>query len=158
MNPTVCNPTLVSVFSAYLTAIIALLAVYIAYQQWRTARDKLKIDLFDRRVPIYELTRDILSRHLVRGQAMSSEETMEFAVQVRSAMWLYNRSISDYLQNEIYQNLQKLHDLDADLKNTDDQEQRKKIVEKQRQLREWVEHQRHNVIDKKFGKFLQMTK
>lgn len=41
-----------------LTLIIALIATWIAYQQHRTNRNKLKLDLFDRRLKVYHSVRD----------------------------------------------------------------------------------------------------
>src|SRR5271170_90498 len=41
------------VLQGLMTPVIALIAVYIAWQQWRTNADKVKLDKFDRRFPIY---------------------------------------------------------------------------------------------------------
>ena len=37
-----------------LTSFIALIAVYIAYQQWETNRQKLRLDLYQKRFAVYE--------------------------------------------------------------------------------------------------------
>lgn len=39
----------IQIFKALLTPVVAILGVYIAYQQWRTNRTRLKHELFDRR-------------------------------------------------------------------------------------------------------------
>ena len=48
-------------WTAYLTALltptIAGFGIYIAIQQWLTARRKLKFDLFDRRFAVYDAVR-----------------------------------------------------------------------------------------------------
>ena len=41
-------------FITILTALIAVIAVYIAWHQWKTNRNKLKLDIFDRRFAIYK--------------------------------------------------------------------------------------------------------
>ena len=48
---------LVPVLSALLTPTIAIITTYIAYEQWRTNRNKLKLDLFDRRFAVYDAMR-----------------------------------------------------------------------------------------------------
>jgi hypothetical protein len=50
-------PRWVEVLSALLAPAIALLAAVIAWAQWRTARDRVKLDLFDRRMAAYERLR-----------------------------------------------------------------------------------------------------
>ena len=40
--------------------VIGILAAYIAYQQWLTARHKLKMELFDRRFKVYQAARDLM--------------------------------------------------------------------------------------------------
>jgi hypothetical protein len=48
MAPPPTIPVWISTLSALLTPAIAILGGVIAYRQWRTARDILKFDLFDR--------------------------------------------------------------------------------------------------------------
>jgi hypothetical protein len=62
MNPTSVYPAWVTVLAALLTPAVAILATIVALQQLRTAREKLKLELFDRRLSIHEQTRDVLSR------------------------------------------------------------------------------------------------
>jgi hypothetical protein len=47
------------------TAIIAALVAVIAWLQWRTAQEKVLLDLFDRRFAVYEELRAIIGQHLV---------------------------------------------------------------------------------------------
>jgi hypothetical protein len=42
-----CVRELVDILAALLTPVIAILAVYIAWQQWDTNRNKLKLDLLN---------------------------------------------------------------------------------------------------------------
>ena len=49
------NPrTVVDVLSALLTPTIAVIATYVAYQQWRVNKTRLDLDLYDRRLAIYK--------------------------------------------------------------------------------------------------------
>ena len=46
--------TVVDVLSALLTPTIAVIATYVAYQQWRVNKTRLDLDLYDRRLTIYK--------------------------------------------------------------------------------------------------------
>ena len=46
---------------ALLTPVIAIVATYIAWQQWKSNQLKLHLDRYDRRLRVYEEVRQILS-------------------------------------------------------------------------------------------------
>ena len=46
--------TAVAVLGALLTPTIAVITAYVAYQQWRTNKTRLDLDLYDRRLAIYK--------------------------------------------------------------------------------------------------------
>jgi hypothetical protein len=48
------GPTVVAVIAAFI-------AGYIAWRQWRTAHDKLSLDLFEKRFAVYEATKNFLN-------------------------------------------------------------------------------------------------
>ena len=52
-----CNSTNWSGWlTAFITLIIGIIAGYIAWQQWRTNREKLRLDLYQKRFSVYEST------------------------------------------------------------------------------------------------------
>lgn len=80
--------------------VIGLLGVYVAWRQWRTARQKLRFDLFERRLAIYEATIKFLED--VRRDGLTVERYMLFDEATVSARWLFGydawwtvRQISD---------------------------------------------------------------
>jgi hypothetical protein len=157
MTPAACNPSWVNLFSALATPMIAIIVAYVAWRQWRTAREKLKIDLFERRLPIYEQTRDILSRQLALGNAFDSAKITDFGVKTRVSRWLYDASIADYLQEGIVSKLQDLHDVESELEGSITDTQKQGLIARRRQLRNWIEDQLYNVLDKKFGRYLHVN-
>jgi len=50
-----------SLLSPIATLIVGLAVAIIAWQQWRVAKDKLRLDLFDRRYKVFEATRTFLT-------------------------------------------------------------------------------------------------
>jgi hypothetical protein len=48
----VCDPHWTTYLLAMLTPLIAMIVAFIAFRQWRTAQNRLKLDLFDRRLAL----------------------------------------------------------------------------------------------------------
>ena len=68
-----CWNRFVEVSSALLTPEIGALTAYIAWQQLKTAKDKLKLDLFERRFAVYDQMRQAL--YQVVSDARVTDET-----------------------------------------------------------------------------------
>jgi len=152
MNTASISPDWVTVLAALLTPVVAVFATIIALQQWRTAREKLKLDLFDRRLPVYEQTRDILSRRMALG-SISSSEINDFGIKVRVSRWLFGSTIAEYLE-EIVGRLQGLNSLELELETIADENDRKHNIGQQREIKNWLDDQRYKVIDARLGQYL----
>ncbi|MEX2172196.1 MAG: hypothetical protein WD851_22945 [Pirellulales bacterium] len=83
-----------------LTPVIAIVATYIAYQQWQTNRQKLILDRYDRRLRIYEEVRRILSI-ILRDANASTDDLLKFRTSVSEADFLFGPEIPEYI-DEIY--------------------------------------------------------
>ncbi len=141
---------------AWLAVVVAMLGIYIAWRQWQTAREKLKIDLFELRLPVYEQTRDIIIRQHALGNALPPEEIFNFKINARVSRWIFDAKIADYIENEIVVNLDKSQVLGLALQDADDDAKREKIRGERGVLSNWLDFQITHVIDKKFGKYLKM--
>lgn len=53
---------------SWITPVIAAIVAVIAFLQWHTARQKMVLDLFDKRFAVYEDLRLVVSRFLENGQ------------------------------------------------------------------------------------------
>ena len=53
--------TLIPYLAPAATLIVGLSVAFIAWQQWQLARNKLRLDLFDRRYKVFEATRRFLA-------------------------------------------------------------------------------------------------
>lgn len=89
-----------------LTPLIAIITVYIAWQQWKTNKKKLFLDLYDRRLKIYEEVRQILSI-ILRDARASYDDLMKFRRAVSEADFLFGSEITIYI-DKIYQRGVKL--------------------------------------------------
>lgn len=91
---------IVDIAKALLTPIIAIIAVYIAWQQWKTNQQKLNLERYDRRLHVYEEIRKILSI-ILRDAKANTDDLLKFRTSVSEADFLFGPEISEYI-DEIY--------------------------------------------------------
>jgi hypothetical protein len=116
-----------SASAAMLTPVVAVLGLTIAYRQWRTAQNKLKFDLFERRVAIYEAAQTYV-RHIAREGSTTALMNEDFAAHIRGAKWLLNDTLDRHLRH-LPKRGQDLNWLREDLlrAHTDDGRQRAEL-------------------------------
>ena len=95
-----CIDQVVEVSKGLLTPLIAVVATYIAWQQWKTNQQKLVLDRYDRRLHVYEEVRKILSI-ILRDAKASYEDLLTFRTTVSEADFLFGPEIPTYI-DEIY--------------------------------------------------------
>lgn len=89
-----------------LTPLIAVIATYIAWQQWKTNQLKVKLDRYDRRLKVYEEVQSIL-RIILRDANASYDDLLRFRISVAEADFLFGAEITEFIE-EIYQRGLKL--------------------------------------------------
>lgn len=89
-----------------LTLVIAVIATYIAYQQWKTNADKLELDLFEKRFRVFETVRKVVATVISQGDA-SSIVVSEFRIGCADAEFLFGDDLKTYL-DEIYERASRL--------------------------------------------------
>ena len=78
-----------------LTGTIGCVTSYIAVQQWLTAKNKLRLDLFDRRFPVFEATMKLVSIAIQKGD-IPDEARRAFLIATRGAQFLFDQKLQDY--------------------------------------------------------------
>lgn len=82
-----------------LTPVIGVIACYIAWQQWKTNRDKLNLDRYERRLKVYEeVVRFIIIG--IREANYENDDLMTFKPKVSEADFLFGEEVSKYI-NEL---------------------------------------------------------
>jgi hypothetical protein len=144
----------VQLLAALLTPTMALLGAYIAWQQWRTNRNKLKLELFDRRYRIFEAGQALIGRVLALGQA-SHEHTFEFLTQIRGAKFLFNARLQRYLEVDLNRKAERLRALISDFQSLSGGDARKANLANQREVKDWFKEQYEN-LDTWFSPYLHL--
>mgnify|MGYP000041218347 CR=1 FL=1 len=134
---------LVAILQGMLTPVIALAVAYIAWQQWKLSREKLLLDLYDRRIETYREVRKILAHVLTHGRA-DNQTMLEFYSAVSQADFLFGKDVNDYNQL-IYENGLQLAHLNGcysrGIKGQVPNYDNKKTVEEQHELLRWFTEQ-----------------
>ncbi|MDP3515507.1 MAG: hypothetical protein Q8S20_22410, partial [Sulfuritalea sp.] len=97
---------MIEVSKGLLTPLIAIVATYVAWQQWQTNRLKFILDRYDRRLRVYEEVRKILSI-ILRDAKASYEDLLKFRTAVSEADFLFGPEVPEYI-DEIYKRGVKL--------------------------------------------------
>jgi hypothetical protein len=149
----------IEILQALLTPVIALVATYIAYQQWQTNRQKLNLERYDRRLHIYEEVRKILSI-IMRDANASTEDLLKFRTSVSEADFLFGSEIPEYI-DQIYTrglNLWRCNEEYRDYTQTQpDEYDHQKIVKEKFEELKWLTKQ-FEPAKEKFRKYLDISK
>src|SRR6267142_3338994 len=91
-----CIEQIAEISKALLTPVIAVVALYIAWQQWKTNQQKLVLDRYDRRLRVYEEVKKILSI-IIRDAKASVQDLLRFRTAVSEADFLFGPEIPEYI-------------------------------------------------------------
>jgi len=131
---------MIDVLSGLLTPIIAVLAAYIAWQQWRTNNLRLKHELFNRRYELYEAITFFISGILTRGTVQPNSET-QFLRDTKSVVFLFDKHLQEFIQ-EIYHKAVEFYALRAmQNSNTLSRDALVDNVQQQRKINDWFSEQ-----------------
>jgi hypothetical protein len=146
--------TVAQALQAAVTLLIAGIATYIAYQQWRTNTQKLKLDLFDRRYRIFEEVGRLLGIVFPSGSVELSD-IEAFSTRTVGAKFLFGAEIARYLL-EISDYARDVEILNFQMRDPLGAERIKNIEEKRKAM-EWLKAQFDGSAEK-FKPYLDFTK
>jgi hypothetical protein len=141
-------------FSALLLPLVAVLALYLFYLQWRSARDRIKFALFERRMAVYDATCQFMMALIMHGK-VSDDELMQFQIGTRAAKWVLNVDMADYF-NLLHRKASEFKALTSNIERLSFGEQRNEVLQKQQAAKRWFEEQYTQVVDGKFAPFLKL--
>lgn len=150
---------IIEIFKALLTPVIAIVATYIAWQQWQTNRQKLNLERYDRRLHVYEEVNKILSI-IIRDAIASTEDLLNFRTSVSEADFLFGPEIPQYI-DQIYRHGLNLWRRTKEYRDYTQMEpegyNHKKVVDDIETELTWFSEQSNEAKDK-FKKYLDISK
>jgi hypothetical protein len=142
--------------SALATPAIAAIALLIAWRQWLTARNRLKFDLFTRRLEIYESAQRFLSSIRTNGRVPSGAD-IQFLRETRSARWLFGEPFHKYLEESVYFPAIRLDVLDKVFSTLTMQAEREANIKEQTRITEQLGRVMETDLNVQASKFLQLA-
>lgn len=103
-------PNWVPVLQALLTPTIAVAATAIAFLQLYLARQRLRLDLLDRRLRVFESTRELIAKLIWHG-TVREDEIRDFRIATSEARFLFDQKIEKYI-DDIWERAVKVEHLD----------------------------------------------
>jgi hypothetical protein len=147
--------------SLVLTGVIGLVALYIAYQQYQTAKNKLqttknklRLDLFDKRLAVFEAAMTLAST-VVQKRDVTDQQRSEFAIAARGAVFLFDQKLQDYC-DKLHKEALNVHVAKEKLVGLSPGGERGKSAEALDQRILWFKEQLNTEIPKQFNPFLRI--
>lgn len=150
----ITDPHWTSYLSALLTPIVTILGSFVAYRQWRLAQNKLKLDLFDRRLSIHKAASEFLVSISTSG-TIKNEEFYKFRASTSETRWLISESIAKYFNEDFLDKILEFQKIESELDGMLASEAKTNAVNAKNEIRKWLLDQ-HEVLDKKFSNYLQL--
>lgn len=88
---------IVKITPALLTSVLGSLGVWIAYNQHRTNRDKLRLDLYDKRLEAYEKLQEYFNSVMAKAMVTPEAMTMLFEARYKS-LFIFGDEINDHIR------------------------------------------------------------
>jgi hypothetical protein len=141
-------------FQGLLTPLIAIATVIIAYQQRKTNAYKVKLDLFERRIKVYERVRDMLA--LMFTKVSDDKKLNELMLDMQNAQFLFGAKLANYIE-EVYRRASDLSAANKELATGyGTAEQRAKRMKTENEQIAWATKERE-LIGAKFRKALDLS-
>ena len=115
---------------ALATPAIALIAIMIAILQWRTAHQKMVMDLFERRMKVYSEIRAVIASIVSSGK-LPNEKHFEFLRAIDGAKFLFDSKVNNYL-SELNTTLSYFHEADETYDSLKGQERSDEIAKRRK--------------------------
>ena len=130
------TPTWIQIFSALLTPLIALITVSILVLQYRLTKQRWRLDLYDKRYPIFLTTMEYLG-FIARDRKITVEDLNKFLRNSRDKEFLFGNDVQQF-HNELYnKGVEFKKYISIVNSRTLPDEEHRKLVEKEAELFEW---------------------
>lgn len=147
------TPYWIAVLSALLTPVVAVLLGYLAYLQFRLGREKLNVDLYDKRFAVFSVTRMFLiDTGLSITRHRDESDVLKYQSVVANAAFLFNAEIAAFV-HEIYERAQRIINLKRKLGQDVSPRERSELTAKLYRESSWVLAQL-DFLERRFAPYL----
>jgi len=123
--------------------------------QWRTNRNRLKLELFDRRYQVYRAVKDLIDSIMVEGRVKISEnEANRFVLAVSESQFLFDKGLATYIKS-VSEKAVTMAVLERQLTDLPVGERRTEVVSELDKVLGWLINQ-SGILAEKFSPFLKL--
>lgn len=143
-------------FTAILTSLVTIIALWIGYRQYKTQRYQVRLDLFERRLKIIENVRQTLTEIDKHDSGDGEKINLElFRASYRQSIYLFSNDIHQYLAS-IDSKIGELEGIENELKKNVSAAQ-DELNKKKKEAIVWLRVQRVD-HESKFTEFMTLNK
>ena len=134
----------IDILSALLTPVIAIIATWIAYQQWRTSEDVNKLNKYEKRYSVYQALKEALLE-IGRESNISGKGRDKLTIKTGESVFIFDDDVVDYIKT-FRENSLRIYQLNRNL--LDGTGEAKKLAKEREELEKWFQDQHQGLIDK----------
>lgn len=146
---------LLEILSAGLVPALAVFGIYYARMQAQTAKDRVRLDNFDRRYLVFEAFRSFI-KNVLQHAKVDEQAFHTFSISTADFGFLFGKEVTDYtklFREKALEVLVAQGNLEGDL----EEEQRLKFIRTKHQGVIWF-HEQYEPIEKLFYPYLRLPK
>jgi hypothetical protein len=138
-----------------LTIVIGVGVALIGYQQYVVNRNRLKLELFEKRFKVYNELMKVLARALMNGD-ITRDELNEYGLCKSEGIFLFDQEIAKYLE-EVFEKLNALHARNQYMSKARNAtpEKSQEMAEEIFKIGNWIQNE-FNTCKGRFDRFLQV--
>ena len=141
--------------SVLLTPLLGIIGTWILINQYRLLHSRWRLDLYDKRYPVFLTTMEFLAKISSSG-TITSQAALDFLHNTKSFEFLFDHDVREHLDN-VYKKALKLATIDEELPSRPVDEQRTELVNQKAEILKWVYNQ-FDVTSEVFGRYLRIHK
>jgi len=138
--------SIIELLNSLLTPLIAIIAIYIAYRQYRNDNTRLKFELYEKRLEVYKKLQTFITQVIREGTNIDIGIIHKFHEETFVSSFLFNRNIQEYLE-KIYKKSVYMWQLNKKLYPSNGiagltvGEERSKVCEEETNILLWITDQ-----------------
>jgi hypothetical protein len=142
-------------FSGFITPLIAIITVSILVLRYFLAKRRWRLDLYDKRYPVFLATMEYISSIMPRMD-VTQEALSNFLRNFKDREFLFGKDIQEYL-DVLYDKGVDLSFVNKKLENESIEKERERLLDKRHNLFMWFKDQ-FEISKQLFGKYLKIDK
>jgi hypothetical protein len=139
---------------AFVAIVAACIAGYIAWKQWKTAQDRLRLDMHQKRFVVYDAAKRLVNMTMIHGQ-LTAEDLGNFYDGIKGAEFLFDGETKVFL-NKIGTMAIKAMNARARLQRQPDHPNADKIIDEEQDIVQFLMDQGPR-LDSVFTRYLDIS-